>query len=160
MKKIALLTFSLLLTATLFAGCQKTEATTEVAVKDLWKDIEDAVGVDNMVADQKLDDEKLKSLYGVDPDDLEEYEARVPSMNVHAEEFFVAKVKDGKMDKVKSDIETHLKNLDSTWSQYLPDQYELVKNAQVRENGNYILVTVSSNADKATDAFDKMFSKN
>ena len=106
-----------------------------------------------------LDDDLLQDMYGIDPALLDEYVAKIPGMNVHATEFFVAKVKDGNMDAVKNGIESRLNALDQTWSQYLPDQYELVQNAKTVEEGNYILFVVSENADAVASAFSTTYGK-
>ena len=77
-------------------------------------------------------------------------------INVKAEEVFVAKVKDGKMDAVKEGIEKRQADLDAQWKQYLPDQYELVEKAQTVVNGNYVLFVVSEHADDIVGVFNEM----
>ena len=71
-----------------------------------------------------------------------------------ATEYFIAQVKDGKMDSVKASLEARQDALDQQWSQYLPEQYELVKNYQLVTNGNYVLFVVSEYADEAVSAFN------
>ena len=77
-------------------------------------------------------------------------------MNVRADEFLVAKVKEGEMEAVEAGIAQRQEDLDATWSQYLPDVYETVKDARVVKNGNYILFVVSDSADDAVAVFDEM----
>ena len=163
MKKTISLMLCIVLALCLFTACANDNGENNgaandvnVAISDVWADIEGAIGADNMAGAMDLDGEMLMTLYGIDEADLEEYYARMPMMNVHAEEFFIAKVKEGKMDTVKAGIEKRLADLDATWGQYLPDQYELVKNAQVIENGNYIMLVVSQHADKAVSSFNEL----
>ena len=66
------------------------------------------------------------------------------------------KVKKGKMADAEAGITQRQEDLDATWSQYLPDVYETVKDARVVKNGNYILFVVSEKADEAVSAFDEM----
>jgi hypothetical protein len=80
-------------------------------------------------------------------------------MNVSAEEFFMAEVKEDKMKDVEAGIAKRIESLKQTWEQYLPDQYELVKNAKTVKVGNYILFVVSENADKAEELFTQAFQK-
>ena len=47
-----------------------------------------------------VDADTLSALYGIDAADLEEYICKMPMMSVQATEFFIAKVKDGKLDAV------------------------------------------------------------
>ena len=96
----------------------------------------------------------LSQFYGISADDLVEYVCKMPLMAVHATEFFIAQVKDGKMDAVKAGVEKRQADLYQQWSQYLPDQLELVENYQLVTSGNYILFAVSEYADEAVSAFN------
>lgn len=102
----------------------------------------------------ELDDSLLSSLYGINASDLVSYKCFMPLMGVHATEFFVAEVKDGKMDTVKAGVEKRQADLDTQWSQYLPEQYELVKNYKLVTNGNYILFAIGEQADQAVSIFN------
>ena len=77
-------------------------------------------------------------------------------INVKAEETFVAKVKDGKMDAVKEGIEKRNADLVEQWKMYLPDQLELVEKSQIVVNGNYVLYVVSEHADAIVAAFNEL----
>lgn len=103
---------------------------------------------------QDLDDELLSDFYGVDPTDLVEYICKIPFMNTQATEFFIAQVQSGKMDTVKSALEKRQADLEEQWSQYLPDQLELVKNYKLVTNGDYILFAVADCADDAVNEFN------
>lgn len=120
------------------------------AVQSTWDDIS-KLSLPNLTA---MDDATLSAMYGINASDLEEYVCMMPLMGVHSTEFFIAEVKDGKMDTVKADIAKRQADLDAQWSQYLPDQYELVKNYKLVTNGNYVLFAVSEYADKAVSIFD------
>ena len=101
----------------------------------------------------ELDAETMTFLYGIDANLLDGFVAKLPMMNVHATEFFVAQVKDGNMDAVKAGIQSRLETLEQQWEHYLADQYELVKNAKVVTSGNYILLCIGHEAAAAADAF-------
>mgnify|MGYP005773834947 CR=1 FL=1 len=127
------------------------EATPESsAVQSVWNDIS-ALELPGMIA---LDDTQLSDMYGISASDLEEYVCMIPMMAVHATEFFVAEVKDGKMDAVKEGIAKRQADLQAQWSQYLPEQLELVENYQLVTSGNYILFAISEQADAAVTAFN------
>ena len=120
------------------------------AVHSTWDDIS-KLSLPNLTA---MDDATLSAMYGINASDLEEYVCMMPLMGVHSTEFFIAEVKDGKMDTVKAGIAKRQADLDAQWSQYLPDQYELVKNYKLVTNGNYVLFAISEYADKAVSIFD------
>ena len=101
-----------------------------------------------------VDAATLEAVYGISSDDLMDYVCKIPLINVTATEYFIAEVKDGKMDSVKASLEARQDALDQQWSQYLPEQYELVKNYQLVTNGNYVLFVVSEYADEAVSAFN------
>lgn len=101
-----------------------------------------------------VDADTLSALYGIDTADLEDYICKMPMMSVQATEFFIAKVKDGKLDAVKAALEQRQKDLEEQWSQYLPAQLELVQNYKLVSNGNYILFAVSESAPDAVSAFN------
>ena len=120
------------------------------AVQSTWDDIS-KLSLPNLTA---MDAATLSAMYGINASDLEEYVCMMPLMGVHSTEFFIAEVKDGKMDTVKAGIAKRQADLDAQWSQYLPDQYELVKNYKLVTNGNYVLFAISEYADKAVSIFD------
>ena len=120
------------------------------AVQSTWNDIS-KLSLPNLTA---MDDATLSAMYGISASDLKEYVCMMPLMGVHATEFFIAEVKDGKMDTVKAGIAKRQADLDAQWAQYLPEQYELVQNYKLVTNGNYVLFAVSEYAGDAIDIFN------
>ena len=147
--------FALILSAvlilSLLTACGGKKEGKQVDLPELWASMEENLELPAMM---EMDDNALDFLYGMDAADLESYVGRIPMMNVHATEFFLAKVKDGKMDDVKKILENRQSNLEQQWSQYLPDQYALVKNAKLVTNGNYVLFCISEDADSVVNAFN------
>ena len=132
-------------------GGEKTQAK-DVDLPQLWASMEENLELPMMM---ELGDDELDFLYGINADDLESYVVRVPMMNVHATEFFLAKVKEGKLDTVKEALENRQAALEQQWSMYLPDQYALVQNAKLVTNGNYVLFCVSEDADSVVSLFNE-----
>lgn len=113
-----------------------------------------------MPATMPLGDMELNDLYGIDVSSVgvESYYVAMPMMMTSASEIAIFEVSDAAaMDAVKAGIQTRLAQLETTWSMYLPDQYELVKNHIIRENGNYIIFAVCSNTDYVINVFDRAF---
>ena len=119
-------------------------------VQSVWNEIAKL----DIPALSDVDAETLAALYGISADDLVSYVCKMPAISVQATEFFVAEVKDGKMDAVKAGVESRQAALVQQWSQYLPEQLELVENYQLVTSGNYILFAVSEYADEAVSAFN------
>lgn len=123
----------------------------ELSAEDVWN----AVSAGRELPDfMDLDDGLLSDLYGIDAADLDSYAAKVPMINVKATEFFIAKVKSGKMDAVKAGIAKRQADLDEQWSMYLPDQLELVQNYKLAESGDYVLFAICEDADDVVKAFE------
>lgn len=127
-----------------------TPAPTVSVVESIWTDI----SKNELPTLTDLDADLLSSIYCIDAGDLEEYICKMPLMNVQATEFFIAKVKDGKMDTVKKALQAHQADLEEQWSQYLPAQLELVQNYKLVTSGSYVLFAVTEYADSAVTAFN------
>ena len=104
--------------------------------------------------DDSLDDQILSEFYGIDSADLVEYVWKMPFMNTQATEFFIAQVQPGKLDTVKATLEKRQAALEEQWSQYLPDQLELVRNYKLVTNGDYIMFAVTEYADEVVTEFN------
>ena len=119
-------------------------------VQSVWNEIS-ALDIPSL---SDVDADTFSALYGIDTGDLTKFVCKMPMMNVQATEFFIAEVKEGKMDAVKAGVEARQADLEEQWSQYLPEQLELVQNYKLVTNGNYILFAISSQADKAVELFN------
>ncbi|MEG2421619.1 MAG: DUF4358 domain-containing protein, partial [Oscillospiraceae bacterium] len=80
---------------------EKPAAPAPVKVSDLWTKISDGLS-DVLPSGIEPDGDTLDTLYGISTGDLEEYYFRMPMMSAHVTEFFIAKVKSGKMDTIKA----------------------------------------------------------
>lgn len=126
-------------------------ATADGKVSAAWQAIEGSM---ELPALQDLDDDLLSSLYYLDAALLDGYIAKMPMMNVHATEFFIAKVKEGNMDAVKEAVGKRQADMEAQWSQYLPEQLELVKNYKLVESGDYLLFCVCDDPEAVVAAFE------
>jgi hypothetical protein len=129
----------------------------KVAVSDIMKKITQEVELPAMM---DLKKEEMKDYYYINPDDVEEYIIKTPMMNVMATEIAIIKVKDVKnVESVKEGINKRVKDLEGIWEQYLPRQYELVKNHVLKSNGQYIILIIHEDAKKIEETFDSFFKK-
>lgn len=98
-----------------------------------------------------VDEATLGNLYYLTTEDVNDYAIFLPLMNVQATEVMVVEAKDGKVDAVKEALDKRMQDLDTTWSQYLPDQYELVKNHVTFTEGNYVVIVIAEDAQAIAD---------
>lgn len=104
-----------------------------------------------------MDVNAIENYYGLTSDDYLEASCHMPMMIVHATEISIFKVSgSGGEEVVTAGIDKRLSDLDEIWSQYLPDQYALVKNAKTIQNGDWILFVVAENADDIVAGFDEL----
>lgn len=150
--------------ALLFFGCnQKKDVpggtnSTALEPDKIWAAIEEQIGKPGEafpVFGDPQDNELFKNMYGISADYFDLFVWKVPLMNTTATEILIGKVKEGKMEEVKQAIEKRRNDLDDQWSRYLPAQYDLVKQAQVVENGNYILFAVSEHVNRIQTIFNE-----
>ncbi len=124
---------------------------TSSVVTQVWEQIA-ADLADVLPSSMDLTGDDLKSTYGIDPADLEDYVCKLPMMSAHITEFFIAKVKDGKMDAVKAALQARQEALAGGF--LYPSLVELVEDYKLVVNGNYILFCITENADQAVEIFD------
>lgn len=82
----------------------------------------------------------------------------LPTFNITATEIVVVELADSSdAEKVLEIIEKRHGDLDTLWKQYLPQQYELVKNAKTVQNGDFIMFVVAERAEEIETAFNDLF---
>ena len=124
------------------------------AVSDIAAAIDKALGVDANFMSFTADDVAVN--YGSGSSSMAECVGKKPMMSVKATEYHVVKAADGQVDAVKNGMIKRQADLDAQWKQYLPEQYELVKNYKLVANGNYVLFVIGDNADGAVETFNSM----
>lgn len=109
---------------------------------------ENAEGVEAMYA------EKLN----IDPTMLNAGYILVPMMNVKSDEIILLEAKDeAQVETLKQALEEELQAQINTWQQYLPDQFEKVKNNVITTNGRYLLYVTYDNPDAIVKIFNDQF---
>ena len=106
---------------------------------------------------QKLNSSDLEGLIKIKSSDVEEATVNISVMNVKATEIGIFKFSNSDQEKaIDKGIKERLSDLEETWSRYLPDQYDLVKNVKKFTYGNvkgYVIADESakiiSNIEKA-----------
>lgn len=79
-------------------------------------------------------------------------------MNVNSDEIFILEAKsEDEVAALKESLELELDAQIQTWQQYLPDQYEKVKNNVIETNGNFLLYVTFSDPESVVDAFKAQF---
>ncbi|NCB32476.1 MAG: DUF4358 domain-containing protein [Erysipelotrichia bacterium] len=112
--------------AILLSGCASSG--TSAKTVDLEAVKTGISAIEDVPAMMELSSEDITSFLGVKPEDYTASVCFVPLMNVTATEVLLFQYEsDTQKTAIQNALDTRLKQLENTWSQYLPDQYDLVK---------------------------------
>ncbi len=106
--------------------------------------------------DPNFTDSTLSDYYylGLDLSKVSDYSVSIPLMMVHASEIALFKPVDAAAaEEIKAVIAERIAVLEQNWSQYLPEQYELVQNHKLVEQNGYILMVIAEDADNIVEQF-------
>ncbi|MEF9951127.1 MAG: DUF4358 domain-containing protein [Clostridium sp.] len=129
----------------------------EVSLKSIEESITKATDVSYL---QKIDDNVLEQIYGIKPGDVEEYFGYYTPVNVKADEIIVLKAKDEAAAKaLVAKVEQRVKNQEKAFERYLPEVYDQVKAHVIKQDGNYVFMSISPDVEKISKAFDESLKK-
>ena len=169
MKKLISLLATAVLCTGLLAGCGSKDAagaSMEMKegqrVKTVVDQIAEEIGL-TMVA--PIDDEMLKQISYIDPSDVEAYYGQITMANVSADNVIAIKAAPDKKDAVVEGLNKRLEDVQNSFAQYLPEQYEKAMKGRVVEKGNYVFLlilgqessTFDQDMEKAVGIIDAAF---
>lgn len=143
-----------------FVGCGKSEP--NVAVKDIITNVESEVEAISNLTEVDLKAEEISELnkgvveaFNFNLEDIEEGIIKFPMINLQADEVIILKLKDEtKAADIEEALQKHVENQLQAFENYVPKNYELVKNHIFKTNGKYVLFVVSEEAEKIEGIFD------
>ena len=137
-------------------SCSKKESMDKSpSIEDLNNELKETVDLSNMDIG---DEEKLKKLYDIDSENLEEYILYIPKSNIEANEIAIFKVKESEdLEEVEEKIKDRVEEQAANFKDYLPDEYYLIEKNVLKTKGNYILFAISEDVDKIEKIFDESF---
>lgn len=106
-------------------------------------DLEENINLDFVnVGDKKT----LKNLYYINSNNVEDFISFSPKSNMDVEEILVLKVKeDTDISEIKSKISKRLQKQGESFKNYRPEKYNIIENAVLEEEGQYLIFIVSEN---------------
>lgn len=145
-----------ILSLTFLLGCSSEKSITKApSIDEITKEIEEAIDISEM---KKGDINKLKKLYDINEDEVEDFALYTASTNIKADEIAIIKVKeDNNIDSIKQKISNRISDQGSIFESYLPEEYFLIEKHVLKNNGNYVLLAVSKDATKIESIFDSSF---
>lgn len=183
MKKIQFMTTALLVML-LLAACgstsdDKTPATGDVSFDKVYESVQDVM-VEGLQEDNSITKEEVLSGYfaedltqpsednppveillermDIKQEQIANGKALFAMMNVNADEIILLEAKtEEDAAALKTGLEKELTAQVQTWEQYLPEQYEKVKQNVIKTNGKFLIYVTASNPDEIVQAFDNHF---
>lgn len=93
------------------------------------------------------DEKTLKNLYYINRNEIEDFISYAPKSNMEVEEILVLKVKKTTdISEIKSKISKRLEKQGESFKNYRPEKYNIIENAVLEEEGQYLIFIVSENA--------------
>lgn len=116
-----------------------------INLEDLDKNLT-KVGVFEESKNTDIDKVIAVDTFNIQENDIVEVIGKMPILNIKASMYIVVKVQDGKQEIVKQKLEEYTVEYEKQWSNYLEDQYTLVKNKEIGIKGQYIYLIIADNA--------------
>lgn len=117
-------------------------------IQDVIMELGETLGI---TMPQKLDQTSLQEVFGLNPSDIEEYYGEYSSVNTSADHIIGVKVKEGRVDAVRSALEKRKETVVENFKEYLPDQYDKAQAGKIIEKGNYLFLVIAGDSTKGYD---------
>ena len=151
MKKILCL-FVAVLSFAVFAGCSKSAPTANVDLNAVMKDMKSQVTFTDTM---DLSASDLNSNYGIKPEDVKQFAALTDTTGIKADELVMIEGKNADASKrIKTALDARYQDKINANISYLPEQYAIIKKCSVKQNGNYVSMLVSPDAEKIVKIYD------
>lgn len=134
------------------APTEEPEAPAALTAADIYSKVSAVCG-GNPMSDMGF---VLEEFYNLSASDLEDFVFYMPEMSATTEEIFIAKVKSGNLDSIKTACESRHQGLKEEGSMY-PTAAVYVENAKIVTNGDWIMFAVAADSDAAVTAFNNCF---
>ena len=124
--------------------------------EDVWDGLMDMFGMDNAPKTTAGTDEVFARDYGIDDGLLDSYTLRTPEGDNNASEFFIAKVKEGKMSDVEAALEKRKQAIADKWKDSTDESLAYAREPVIIKSGNYTMLAVHSDLEQARAEFEKL----
>lgn len=118
-------------------------------IQDVIMELGETLGI---TMPQKIDQASLQEVFGLSPSDIEEYYGEYSSVNTSADHIIGVKVKEGRVDAVRSALEKRKETVVENFKEYLPDQYDKAQAGKIIEKGNYLFLVIAGDSTKGYDS--------
>ena len=125
------------------------------AADDVWNGILDLFGADRRPRTVEGDQTAFAE-YGLNEDLIESYTLQTPENGETAHEFFIAKVKEGKMAEVEAALEKRKEAIAARWGEGVGADMEYARQPVILKSGSYIMLAVHEDIDEVRAEFERL----
>lgn len=142
---------------TAFSVCSCGGSDKTPAVADIAKAITDQYPLSDAMGEVSGAD-KIKNVYGFEPDDYSEIVAYVNNSGTDQDEIVIVKATSADaVSAIKEKLENKMTAKLNSTKNYLPEQYEMIQKCEVAERGDYVRMIISPNAEEMVKIFNAQF---
>lgn len=156
MKKLQRLMAGLLCLAAVFglAACSGGEDSSfEMDVEEVYKEL---MSTPDMPAMIELPEDKALDFLGLDMSRCVQAVTAISAMNIQADEIWLVEAKDSAAAaEIEQLARSRVEQRMGEFENYAPDQYQVLENAAILREGNYVVLLVSQDTEALKAAFDK-----
>ncbi len=157
MKKLSALLLTLLLVLGM-AACSGNNSGTEGKSADLAKVMEDMKAVLENKEMMDLGEDNLMQNYGIDPEIVKQFAVYIDSTGLKGDEIILLEGKDEESTKtIKEMIDARYQQKENTMKSYQPEEYAMLKECKVQQNGNYVSLIVSPQHEELEKIYTDSF---
>lgn len=156
MKKVFLLFAALLCCLPILGGCtgQTPDVSLTTAVSTVYMEVLDPYDEGWL---NQFDAEKITEELGVDASLYAEASVYASSKASRAAVFAGFSAAEGKMDALIDTLQKAKENAMTSFDGYLPDQYLIAKNAEIKQYGNYCFLIMTEQNETVVKALEDFF---
>lgn len=133
-----------------FVGCSKGQA---VKLPTVLDEIKKEVPLKE-VMDLSLED--LSDNYGIESKDVTQFAGEITTTNSSADEIVMIEGKDkDSTERIKKSLEERLKSKENQAANYNAAQAAVIKKSNIKVNGNFVSMIVTTDVDKAISVYNK-----
>lgn len=149
MKKLTIFAVSVMM-AFVLTACSAGGG--KMVLSDVYNDIKAQVNLSEM--NQLESTESLDRYYGISAESVDEFAGGINNSGVEQEEIVLIKAKDkASAEGIKTALDNRYNAKLNENKNYNPQQAEMIEKCKVEQNGLYVSMIVSENAEKITEIF-------
>ncbi|WP_392486082.1 DUF4358 domain-containing protein [Haloimpatiens sp. FM7315] len=151
---VSIILFSFVFISVLILGYSFTEVKSP-KISDIITNVKKNSDLSAMVKSDKF---KLRKLYGINFNKLEDFIFYAPKTNMQANELLIMKVKNqDDIEYLKELVNARIEKQSSSFKNYAPDEYQILENHIFKIRGKYAILVISKNPDKIMTDINKSF---